>query len=119
MKIRYQADRDLNEAIVSAVKRQEPTIDFQLAGDARSGQGLDAVPDGQVLAEAAKEGRILVTHDQRTMPYHFGDFIANNECPGVFIISQDMDIGPAMESLVLAWAASEAEEWINRIIRIE
>jgi hypothetical protein len=27
--------------------------------------------DGEVLALAARDGRVLVTHDQTTMPTHF------------------------------------------------
>jgi len=31
MKIRFQADADLNQVIVTGVRRREPTIDFQTA----------------------------------------------------------------------------------------
>lgn len=34
MKVRFQADADLNEAIVKATLRRESSIDFQLAGAA-------------------------------------------------------------------------------------
>ena len=33
--------------------------------------------------------------------------------PGLVIISQELDIGRAIEELLLVWAASEAEEWEN------
>jgi hypothetical protein len=68
-----------------------------------------------VLAIAARERRILLTHDHKTMPQHFADFIANSSCPGVFIIPQSAPVIEAIDELVLIWAASEAEEWINRI----
>jgi hypothetical protein len=35
--------------------------------------------------------------------------------PGVFIISQKVDTLAAIEALLLVWAASDAEEWTNRI----
>ncbi len=35
MTIRYQADADLNQAIVTGVLRQEPNIDFQTAYQAQ------------------------------------------------------------------------------------
>ncbi len=41
MKIRYQADNDLNRAIVEAIWRLEPRIDFRSAQAAK----LDGVPD--------------------------------------------------------------------------
>jgi hypothetical protein len=48
--------------------------------------------DPDVLARAADENRILVTHDRRTMPRHFADFIGRRACPGVIIISQRVSV---------------------------
>ena len=59
MNVSYQADADLNQAIVTGVLRQQPTIDFQTALAA----GLEGVKDSEVLAIAAQQGRILVSHD--------------------------------------------------------
>jgi hypothetical protein len=77
MKVRFQADADLNEILVKAVLRREPGIDFQTARTA----GLAGVPDKEVLAMAAGSGRLLVTHDRRTMPGHFAEFIEVNPVP--------------------------------------
>ena len=71
MKIRFQADADLNAEIVAGVLRREPGIDFQTADEAR----LRGLLDPEVLALAAQENRILVTHDRRTMPRHFADYL--------------------------------------------
>jgi len=57
--VRFQADADLNQAIVAAVIRREPAIDFRTATLAR----LASLSDPEVLALAADDGRILVTHD--------------------------------------------------------
>lgn len=88
MKIRYQADADLNEDIVTGVRRRAPEIDFQSAQETR----LENLSDPEVLALAAQSGRILVTHDRRTMPAHFGIFIETQPSPGLFIISQRADL---------------------------
>ncbi len=72
MKIRFQADADLNEIILTALLRREPSIDFQTATTA----GLSGRSDTDVLALAADRGRLLVTHDRRTMPNHFAAFVA-------------------------------------------
>ena len=58
MIVRYQADADLNQAIVTEFLRREPKIDFQTAFAA----GLEGVKDPDVLAIASKrgQGRILV-----------------------------------------------------------
>jgi predicted nuclease of predicted toxin-antitoxin system len=63
MPIRFQADADLNQAIVSAVARRVPAIDFRTATSA----GLTGLKDQDVLAVAARDGRVLVTHDQATI----------------------------------------------------
>jgi predicted nuclease of predicted toxin-antitoxin system len=112
MKVRFQADADLNEDIVAGVVRREPIIDFQTADEAN----LRGLPDAQVLALAAQENRILVTHDRRTMPRHFADFIGNQKSFGVMIIAQKVNVNVAIEELLLIWAASDAEEWLNLIV---
>ncbi len=111
MKVRYQADADLNEIIPRAMIRREPAIEFLTAAAA----GLFQLKDPDVLAVASREGRLLVTHDQRTMPGHFADFIAENTSPGVLVVPQYLPVSVAVEDLLLIWSASEAEEWINRI----
>jgi predicted nuclease of predicted toxin-antitoxin system len=111
MKIRFQADADFNQNIVTGVLRREPTIDFQTALTA----GLEGVQDIEVLEIAAKEGRILVSHDRRTMPLHFAEFIITHNSSGVLIVSQDVSIQEAIDTLILIWAVYSSEEWVNRI----
>jgi len=111
MKIRFLADADLNHDVVKGVLRRDQGIDF------RTGVGgeLRGLSDPEVLALAASEGRILVSHDRKTMPRAFAEFVMAARSPGVFIISQKVDHLSAIEALLLVWAASEAEEWTNRI----
>jgi uncharacterized protein DUF5615 len=109
MRIRFLADADFNRKIVSGVLEQAPEIDFKLGHD------LQGLPDAQVLAYAAREGRSLVTHDRRTMPVHFGEFIQTQNSPGVFLIPQKISIKRAIDELILTWVASDAEEYINSI----
>lgn len=111
MKPRFQADADLNRHIVSAVKRREPMIDFRTAQEA----GLSGLGDEAVMAFAASEGRILVTHDRQTMPQHFGEFIQRYTSPGLLIISQYLPVSAAAEELLLIWFASAADEWVNQV----
>lgn len=86
MTVRYQADADLNQAIVTGVLRREPAIDFQTAFAA----GLEGVEDSEVLEIAAQQERILVSHDRKTMPSEFATFIASNQSSGVIIISRKL-----------------------------
>ena len=114
MKLRLQADADLNQQIVTGLRRLEPSADFQTAGSA----ALEGKLDPDVLAFCADSERLLVTHDQRTMPHHFGEFIRDHRSPGVIIVPQSMPIAQAIGELHLAWSASEAEEWVNSIRRL-
>ncbi len=111
MKVRFQADVDLNQIIISAIVRREPTIDFQTALVA----GLNSLHDREVLARTSHEKRVLVTHDHRTMPQHFGEFLATDVSSGVVIIPQHLSVVAAVEDLLIIWSTTELEEWINRI----
>lgn len=111
MKVRFQADADLNQIIVKATLRLEPSIDFQTAQAA----GLAGLDDVSVLKLVAQQGRVLVSHDRKTMPRHFGRYILSESSSGLFIVSQRMPIARVADELLLIWWASEAEDWINRI----
>ncbi len=114
MQVRFQGDYDFSGIIIRALLRQEPAIDFQTAHAA----GLEGLSDEQVLAIAAREGRILVSHDRATMPYHFANFIAHATSPGLILVTQGYSIQQAVYELQLIWAASTAEEYVNRIVSI-
>ena len=111
MKVRFQADADFNQDIVQAVRRRVPAVDFQTAHEA----GLAGLDDEVVLEKAAQEGRVVVSHDRRTMPFHFASFIATSMSTGVIIVPQNLPIRQVVEDLILIWEASEAEEWVNQI----
>lgn len=111
MKIRFQADADLNQAIVTGVLRLVPGVDFQTANVA----DLASLSDLEVLALTAQEERVLVSHDQRTMPGHFAEFSASRTSSGVVIVLQSLPISEAIQALIKVWQESEAEDWINRI----
>lgn len=112
--IKYQADADLRHSILIGILRRNPNVDFQSAQAA----GLQGKEDSSVLSLAAQEGRILVTHDRKTMPSEFGRFIVSNTSAGVFILSQKIATREAIEALLFVWEHSLAEEWVNQIITI-
>jgi hypothetical protein len=112
VKPRFQADNDLRSSIRVGVLRREPSIDFQSALTA----GLDSVPDPEVLSRAAAQGRIVVSHDENSMPAHFAEFLnSGNHSPGVLMVPQGAPVDRVIESIVLIWIASDASEWIDRI----
>jgi hypothetical protein len=72
--------------------------------------------DQEVLALAARDGRVLVTHDQATMPRHFRQFMKTQKSPGAIIVPQYLPVREAADDLILIWTAVESEEAANRIV---
>jgi hypothetical protein len=114
MRIRFQADGDLDGRILRGLRRIGPELDVQTAAAA----GLAALEDAEVLRLAEEAGRILISQDRSTMPGHFQRFVSRSQSPGVILLRARVPIAVAIEELLLIWAASEAEEWINRLVWI-
>ena len=114
MRVRFQADADLDGRILRGLRRAAPEIDIRTATDA----GLAGLADPEVLQVAADSGRILVSQDRRTMPIHFARHRTSTSGPGVVLLREAIPIATAIEELVLIWSASEPEEWIGRLVWI-
>ena len=111
MRPRFLADADFNHKIVLGLRRREPLVDILGAHQG----GVVGFGDSDVLRIAAESERILISHDRKTMPSHFARFREERLSPGVIIVSQDLDIGAAIEDLLLIWAATDAEEWVDHL----
>jgi hypothetical protein len=114
LKIRFLSDANFNQKIVSGLLLREPQIDFRLP----TRTIRDGARDPEVLAIGAELGRVVVTHDIRTMTAHFRRFLNARFSPGLIMVPQEMPIGAAIEELLLIWEASDAEELINQEWRI-
>lgn len=114
MRVRFQADADLDGRILRGLRRVAPEIDIRAAADAR----LDGLKDPDVLQISADSARVLVSQDRRTMPAHFARYVAAAQSPGVILLREAIPIATAIEELVLIWSASEAGEWVNRLVWI-
>ena len=109
---RFLADHDLNEHIIDGVLRREPGLEFIRAREV----GLSERPDPEVLAFAAENGLLLVSHDVNSMPAHaYARLAAGDVMPGLFMVRQTQALGPVLDGLVLIWSASEAEEWQGQV----
>ncbi len=93
---------------------REPQIDFGLPQDLIPA----GTKDPKVLELGVALGRVIVTHDVRTMPTHFQTFTSEQASPGMILVPTRMAIGDAIEDLLLIWRASEAEQWINQMRRL-
>ena len=65
MRVRFQADADLDGRIVRGLRRVAPEIDIRSASDA----GLAGLADPDVSQIVADAGRVLVSQDRRTAGY--------------------------------------------------
>ena len=102
-------------SLCRGLRLRQPRVDILTAPQA----GILGFPDPAVLAYAAEHDRILLSHDKRTMPYHFAAFLAEgNQSPGIMLVSRKVAIGQAIEALLLVWEASSHEEWRNLITRL-
>ena len=113
MTIRFLADEDLDADIIQGLRSAEPVIDIL---DVKTA-GLRGMEDPALLELAAQQDRILISHDRRTMTRYFLERLAaGKSSPGLFIAPQRHAIGEIVESLLLVWSASQAEEWRDRIV---
>lgn len=107
-RIRFLTDEDTAGSIASGLRRRAPLLDILTAPEA----GTLGWPDPQVLAYGAAQGRILITHDESTMPVHFASFLAEaGTSPGVIITPQTNAIGKVIDDILLIWDDDHPEEW--------
>jgi hypothetical protein len=110
--LRFATDEDFNNRIVRGLLRRQPDLDILRVRDA----GLAGKNDEDVLAWAASEGRILITHDVTTMKQAAYDRIAAGlPMPGVFELSQDVPIGRALDEILLLVLCSDQDEWQGQV----
>src|ERR1035441_3409788 len=103
MRVKYQADADLDGRVLRGLRRAAPGVDIRTTNDA----GLAGLEDVEVLQIAADSGRILVSQDRRTMPLHFHRYVASAQSSGVILLREAIPISTAIEELALIWNASE------------
>jgi hypothetical protein len=71
------------------------------------------------LAWAAQVGRILLTHDERTIPnYAYERLVAGETTAGIIVASDSLAINAVIEDILLIVACSSAAEWTNQLQRL-
>lgn len=108
MTVRFLADENFNRAILVGLQRRAEHIDVVRVQDV----GLRAADDPVVLQWAADEGRVLVTHDIKTIPDFAHERVsAGLPMPGVLIVRSVLPIAVVIDELVIVEAASEPADW--------
>lgn len=110
--LRFAADEDFNGVIVRGVHRRIPELDLVRLQDAHIA-GFD---DPDVLAWAAREERVLWTHDASTMTAAAYNRVARAaSMPGILAVPQRLEIGAAIDDLVLIVECAQAEDFLNQV----
>jgi hypothetical protein len=108
--LRLLIDQDLDHVILRGLLLRVPNLDVITAHQV----GLSNASDPEVLAWAAEQERILVTHDRRTMPYYATSRIARAEkVAGVVVVSRQLPISQVINDLQIIVLCSDMIEWEN------
>ena len=106
------ADENFNNDILRGLFRRQPGLDVVRVQDA----GLTGASDAAVLEWAAREGRMLLTHDVSTLTrWAYERTRAGLRMTGVFQVSRDLPLGVAIEDILLLAECSEPGEWEGEV----
>ena len=110
--LRFLFDQDVDHDILRGLIRRIPQLDAVTASEI----GMSGATDPELLKWAAKEGRIVVTHDRKTMPGHAAELMNKGETiAGLFVVPRSMPLHQVLEDLQLTTTCSENEEWVDVI----
>jgi Domain of unknown function (DUF5615) len=110
--LRLAADENFNGLILRGLLRLNPHLDIVRIQDT----DLSGAEDPFVLDWAAREGRVLITHDVKTITrFALERVVAGKPMPGVFEVSDSLPIGQAIEDLLLLAECSREGEWEGQI----
>ena len=108
--LRLLIDQDLDHVILRALLLRVQNLDVITAHQA----GLSNASDPELLAWAAEQERVVITHDRRTMPYHATSRIARAEkIAGIIIVSRQLPISQVINDLEIIVTCSDMVEWEN------
>jgi hypothetical protein len=108
--LHFLLDEHVREELADALVRAEPSMAVECVG-----QGVapaKGTSDSDLLKAAEANQWALITQDKTTMPGHVAAHLAaGRHTWGVFLLRRGFSMQRHVESLVLLWSASEAEEW--------
>jgi predicted nuclease of predicted toxin-antitoxin system len=101
--IKVALDENFDQHILRALLRRVPELDFRTI----QGAAMGGAEDPEVLAWAALEDRVLLTHDVRTVTRFAYERVARGEpMPGVIEIPSKATVGEVLQDLILVVTCS-------------
>lgn len=113
--MKFAADENFDNRILRGLQRRQPDLDVVRIQDTEIAGAGDSI----VLEWAAREGRILLTHDEKTVPIFVYERLGAGETiAGVIVVSGTLSISSVIEDLLIIISCSSAPEWVNQIQRL-
>ncbi len=111
--IRLLADENLDNTSIRGLLRRNISVDIVRVQD----HNLSGAKDPLVLAWAAEQGRVLLTHDVATITRYAYERLASNlAMPGVIEIPPDLPVGDVIEVLLFILECGTSEDLDGQII---
>jgi hypothetical protein len=111
--LRLLIDQNFDHDILRGLERRIPNLDYVTTGE----MGLSETPDPELLEWAMAERRIILTHDQSTMPDHIAERLTGGqEIFGVLIVPHGLPIRFVIDELELIVECSGEDEFLNRYL---
>jgi hypothetical protein len=118
MPLKYLLDENVRGVLWSAIEshngRGVNPLDAVCVGDPPD-LALSS-PDPAILLWAEREGRIVLSLDQNTMPGHLASHLrAGHHSPGLFLLRRNVSVKSLITFLEAAAYASEAADWQDAV----
>jgi hypothetical protein len=109
----FVADENLNERLLLALLRRLPSLDLLRVRSTP----LAGRTDDEVLAWAATVGRVVITHDEKTMPAAAWERVSRGlEMPGLVVVPGDAPSRETVEQLTLLAGAGSPGDTRDRVL---
>ena len=110
--LRFLADHNFSEIVIAQVLAALPNLDLVRARDI----GMAQTPDSDILEWAANAGRIVLTHDIKTMvPDAWARVAAGLPMPGVLAVTLATPYHIVSDDIVQSALYGQESEWANQV----
>ena len=106
--LRLLIDENFDQRILRGMRLRLPELDYIIVQRA----GMSGLSDSTLLDWAARQGRILVTHDVNTITRHAHERTKHGQpMSGVIIVPDALEIGRAIGDLDIMYVLTTTARW--------
>jgi hypothetical protein len=116
--VAFLLDENIPPAVAEAIRIADPAITLLQVGHEPDAP-VKGTLDPELLVFAENHGLTLVTFDKRSMTGHVvNHLVVDRHTWGVLIFPKgnQLSAGKVAEELLIIWACSQKEEWIDQIV---